>query len=109
MEESDFISYVGDYRVHDSTIVKIQDNGQELVITLHGMEGENLTLYLRDVLTINMHEAEGMMLYAISEYKYPAPYRKFIFANWKDNDDAFLEVIAKDLVLEPELTNPLEG
>ncbi|MFB0842074.1 hypothetical protein [Paenibacillus oleatilyticus] len=109
MEESDFISYVGDYRVHDSTIVKIQDNGQELVITLHGIEGENLTLYLRDVLTINMHEAGGMMLYAISEYKYPAPYRKFIFANWKDNDDAFLEVIAKDLVLAPELTNPVEG
>jgi len=37
-----------------------------------------------------------MTLYALSEMDYEAPQRHFLFVNWDDEDDAQLEVIARD-------------
>ena len=42
---------------------------------------------------------ERMMLYIINEVKKQFPYRKFIFTNWDERDDASLEIIAEDFII----------
>lgn len=35
-----------------------------------------------------------MLLYSLSELSAEPPYRRFVFANWNDEDDAALEIDA---------------
>ena len=36
------------------------------------------------------------MVYALSELRAEPPSRRFVFPNWDEDDDAFLELIAQD-------------
>lgn len=41
--------------------------------------------------------AVGMTLYALAEFAASAPLRRFVFANWdEEEDDSRLEVLARD-------------
>jgi len=37
-----------------------------------------------------------MTIYALAEVKAEAPLRRFVFSNWDEDDDALLEVVARD-------------
>jgi hypothetical protein len=43
-----------------------------------------------------------MLLYALSELRSTPPLRRFSFANWDDDDDAFLEVDAETVDFREE-------
>jgi hypothetical protein len=38
-----------------------------------------------------------MMVYALTEMPATPPLRRFVFVNWDEEDDASLEVVARDL------------
>ncbi|WP_426451962.1 hypothetical protein ACP26L_07760 [Paenibacillus sp. S-38] len=96
-ETEEFLAYIGDYRIHDSNVESILWENTLLSVTLKGYEGERIVIKFNGVQTINSNRPLGMMLYALSEMRINGPYRKFLFANWRDEDDASLEVIAEDV------------
>jgi hypothetical protein len=49
----------------------------------------------RGVESVNAERPEGMVAYALTEWDAPAPLRRFVFANWNEDDDATLEVTAR--------------
>ena len=50
--------------------------------------------------SVDADQAEGMLLYSLSEMKSPPPYRKFVFTNSDDDDSARLEIVARGLQRE---------
>ncbi|MDU0202035.1 hypothetical protein ACYEXS_24445 [Paenibacillus sp. MAH-36] len=96
-EEDQFLTYIGDFRIHDSKIECIYWEDNILSVTLKGYEGGAILIKFTGVQTVNSNRPLGMMLYAISEMSKSGPYRKFLFANWRDDDDASLEIISEDV------------
>lgn len=92
----EFIAFVGDPDIHDSTIVSIQTDAEDVRVTLERADGQPLLLLFRGVTSLKAHRAEGMMVYALSELRAEPPSRRFVFPNWDEDDDAFLELIAQD-------------
>lgn len=41
-----------------------------------------------------------MVLYSISAMEKQPPFRKFVFVNWDEEDDASLEIIARDCIIQ---------
>ena len=52
------------------------------------------------VRAVRANNPEGMMLYALSEFKSDPPLRRFVFANWDDNGEAFLEIDAESSIVQ---------
>ena len=96
MDESKFIRYVGDYRIHDSKITLVRWDGNHLDVQLNSPDGETLFTSFKNVKSIKSNKPIGMMIYALSEMEDTVPYRKFIFANWDEDDDSILEIVAMD-------------
>jgi len=94
-EEEQFLGYIGDYRVHDSKIEGILCENTNATVTLRGYEGELITVHFYGVQNMHFNRPIGMMLYAISEMKANEPMRKFLFANWDDEDNASFEILAE--------------
>jgi len=96
-DEGEFVAYVGDARVHDATIASIEHDGASAVVMLQSQEGYRFRIRFQGVASIAANRAEGMMLYALSEMTAPPPLRRFVFANWDEDDDAFLEIVAAEV------------
>ncbi|BFT74055.1 hypothetical protein [Paenibacillus sp. P36] len=96
-EENEFLTYIGDYRIHDSKIEGIFWEDTTLTVTLKSYEGGTIVIKFIRLQTVNANRPLGMILYAISELVKNGPYRKFRFANWRDEDDAFLEIISEGI------------
>ncbi|UKS29630.1 hypothetical protein LOZ80_12115 [Paenibacillus sp. HWE-109] len=98
MEEKDqFLGYLGDYRVHDSKIEGIFWENTILIVTLRSCEGEVVVVKFYGVQTINSNRPIGMMLYSVSEMKENEPFRKFLFVNWDEEDNASFEIVAEQI------------
>lgn len=95
MIEKKFIQYIGDYRVHDGVIEDINENSKEFEVVLRSIEQEIIKVQFKDIKEVRQNKAIGMMLYSISEMSEENPYRLFVFTNWDDYGDAFLEVVAR--------------
>lgn len=100
MENNSFIGYVGNYKVHDSKIEKIINNGSQVTVLLKSQEEETINVRFSGVHQVIEKSAEGMILYAICEMKGNEQYRKFVFANTDEEDEASLEVFAHDYYIE---------
>jgi hypothetical protein len=100
LESSNFISYIGNYKMHDSRVEKVINGGNEVRVLLKSQEEENITVRFLGVQELVEKSAEGMILYAICEMKENKPYRKFVFANTDEEDEALLEVIAHKYYIE---------
>ncbi|SHJ97179.1 hypothetical protein SAMN02745163_02959 [Clostridium cavendishii DSM 21758] len=98
MDDKNFIRYIGDYRVHDSSIETILQNEDIIQVYLISNENEKIIVTFIDVKSMKSNRPEGMILYSISEMKEQPPFRKFIFVNWDEDNDASLEIIAKDCI-----------
>ena len=92
----DFVGYIGDPDIHDGHIRAIEPSGSKLSVTIEAHKGRRFVVEFNDVLWVKSHCPEDMMLYALAEWKGEGNVRRFVFANWDEGDDAFLEVDAKD-------------
>ena len=99
MEEI-LIGYIGDYRVHDSKIKEIESDENILQVSLKSEEDEIVVVKFLGAKSISSNRPEGMILYAICEMKEQSPFRKFVFVNTDEEDDAFLEIIAQDCIIQ---------
>ncbi len=93
----DFLAYVGDPEIHDARIVSIHISGDKADVTLQSHTGSSIQITFHDVESIKQKDAEGLLLYALAEFKAIAPLRRFSFLNWEDEDPAFLEVVAREI------------
>ncbi len=96
MANNDFIAYIGDPDIHDGHIINVEQRGQEARIRIEGGNGRHLTFEFHGVTWTKLHRAEGMMLYGLAEFQGDVPVRHFVFVNWDEEDEAFLEIEAEE-------------
>lgn len=96
MKNGEFIQYIGNYRVHDGVIKKIVQENDKVKVIMESMDKEEISIEFYSVKSIESFNAEGMMLYSISEMKTCDPFREFYFVNWDEEREEYLEIIAKE-------------
>jgi len=97
MNEETFVRYLNKPDVHDGIIRSVSQDSDLLRVTVQTQDGRLVTFEFRNVQSIKMNRPEGMMLYALCESRETPPGRRFVFGNWDEEDDAFLEVVANDI------------
>jgi hypothetical protein len=88
-----FIGYVGDPEIHDGVITDFEHRGTKASVVVKAESGRILRIEFEGVVSVKSNKPEGMMLYSLSEMKHPE-HRLFIFTNWDEEDDSYLEIIA---------------
>jgi hypothetical protein len=99
MKQSDFISYVGDADIHDASIESVAHSGELAEVSLKTITGRTLRIVFGGVRDVVSREPVGMVVYALTEMRCDPPYRKFIFANAAEDDQATLEIEAQNFKL----------
>jgi hypothetical protein len=89
-----FVGYRGGFEVHDATVAAVEHDGDVARIVIEAVDGRRIMFAFSGVASLTQIRAEGMMLFGLSEFEATAPLRRFVFANWDDDDDARLEVVA---------------
>jgi hypothetical protein len=90
---AEFIGYVGDPEIHDGVITEFDHIGTKALVVVKAGSGRMLRIEFEGVKSIKSNKPEGMILYSLSEMKHPE-HRHFIFTNWDEKNDSFLEIIA---------------
>jgi hypothetical protein len=88
-----FIAYVGDPQIHDGVITDFEHQGAKASVTIKAQSGRILKIEFDGVISVKSNKPKGMMLYSLSEMRHPE-HRLFVFTNWEEEDDAYLEIIA---------------
>jgi hypothetical protein len=91
-----FVAYRGDPDFHDGKVVAVHHEGDTARVVVKAESGRVLEVRFSGVDSLRSHKAEGMTLYSLTEVEAPTPLRRFVFANWDEEDDARLEVVALD-------------
>lgn len=94
MATSSFVGYVGDPDCHDGRVLALEQRGGELRVRVRGYSEREFDVVFEGVQSVRERSAEGMMLYALSEWTADPPIRRFVFNNWDDDDDGYLEIEA---------------
>jgi hypothetical protein len=102
MSDSRFIGYVGEADFHDGEILGVEQRDSTVRVRVRGASGKLFVVNFRGVRAVRYKRAEAMMLYALSEFSSESPLRRFVFANWDDDSDAFLEVDAENFAVLEE-------
>jgi len=89
----DFVNYVGHPDMHDGTIDSVERSGDRALVTVTGGSGRRLQLQFSGVREVVDHRSIGMRLYGLVEMITKEPWRRFVFANWDETDDARLEIM----------------
>jgi hypothetical protein len=92
MNNQGFVAYVGDPDIHDGYVRAVTSSLQKTSVTVEGASGQWFVIEFDEVAWVKSQRPEGMMLYALTEYQGEGTIRRFIFANWDEEDDAFLEI-----------------
>ena len=95
MEKSSFIGYHYSDDVHDAVVRRVDQENERLEVDIVTAEGESVTFSFTEVQSVDSYQAEGMLLYSLSEMECAPPYRKFVFANSDEDDSARLEIVAQ--------------
>ena len=95
------MSYVGGPDLHDGTVATVSRDGADVRVEVVGSSGRRYEVRFLGVESVRMHRAEGMRIYAVSEMRAQPPYRRFVFSNWDEEDDATIEVLATELGCTP--------
>lgn len=90
----EFVGYRGGHEVHDAKIVSVEHDGDVARIVVEAVDGQRIMFEFSGVAALTQIRTEGMVLYGLSEFEAAAPLHRFVFANWDDDDDARLEVLA---------------
>jgi hypothetical protein len=89
-----FVGYRGGHEVHDATVASVEHDGDVVRVVIEAVDGGRIVFQFSEVASLTQTRAEGMMLFGLSEFSATSPLRRFVFANWDDDDDAQLEVVA---------------
>jgi hypothetical protein len=98
--ENCFIGYIGDHKIHDSNIQEIFEEQNDIRVFLKSPDGDAISIRFLEVKSYKSCNPIGMMLYAICEKQELDPFRRFVFINWDEEDNTFLEVVAKRFIIE---------
>src|SRR3712207_2520113 len=96
MEQSDFVGYAGPPDLHDGQVLQVVTDADSVTVFVRGDTGRRFGLEFTGVAGMEAIEPEGMELYALAEMTAAPPLRRFVFANWDDEDPGRLEVLARD-------------
>jgi hypothetical protein len=96
MSNEEFIGYLGDPDFHDGHVVTVSHEGDTTCVRLRGASGREFVVEFCGVRAMRSKQPEGMMIYALSEMRAPSPLRLFVFANWDEEDESFLEIEAEN-------------
>lgn len=99
MEDSPFIGYVGDPDFHDGSVLTVKQVGDSLQVRVRGASGKFYVVEFGGVSAVRSNKPEGMVLYALSELRMQPPQRRFVFANWDEQDEASLEIDAESFTV----------
>jgi hypothetical protein len=102
MAETPFVGYVGDADFHDGSVVAVEHQGGTAQVRVRGASGKVLVVEFGGVCAVRVNQAEGMVLYGLSELRGAPPLRRFAFANWDDDSVAYLEVDAETVAVREE-------
>jgi hypothetical protein len=97
LEHGDFVAYVGPAGIHDGVITAVRHRNPNLEVDIRASDGSTILASFRNVTEVQENRAQGMMLYALAEYKRPGALCAFVFANWETDDDAAFSVVAEDV------------
>ena len=100
--ESKFIGYVGDPDFHDGCVLSVHPVEDSVGVKVKGASGRHWSVEFRGVKSVKSKSPEGMLLYALSELEAPAPLRRFVFANWDEEGEASLEIVASEIAVTPD-------
>ncbi len=92
----ELVGYRGEADIHDGTVLALQRGGDQVRVVVRGATGRRYEIAFPGVGSIEDHHAVGMLLYALAEMTSKPPLRRFVFVNWDEDDDARLEVAARD-------------
>jgi hypothetical protein len=95
LDQSGFRRYVGPADLHDAVVAAIGHNDDKLRVDVRTDQGRLLVLEFSGVTDVHAVRPVGMMLYALAEWKAEPPLRRFVFANWDDDDDATMVIVAQ--------------
>jgi hypothetical protein len=97
LSEESFIGYLNEPDIHDATVQQVIQGDRQISVVVKTSKGLLFRFEFSDVRSVKMNHPEGMVLYSLSEMKEPSPYRRFVFTNWDEQDDASLEVVAREM------------
>src|SRR6185436_8175724 len=97
--DNSFIAYHYSDDVHDGRLKQIEQNGEQLEVLIETVDGRLVGFEFSGVRSVDSLRPEGMVLYSISELGHPPPHRRFVFTNSDEEDEARLEVVAKEITL----------
>ena len=100
MEKGSFIAYHYSDDVHDAVVRRVHQENERLQVDIETIEGQSVTFSFTGVQSVDAHQAEGMLLYSLSEMESPSLYRRFVFTNSDDDDSARLEIVARGVQRE---------
>ncbi len=107
MSTDEFIGYVGNPDFHDGSIISVRHERDAASVKVRGASGQEYVVQFAGVKVVRATRPDGMMIYSMSEMRSQLPLRRFVFANWDEEDDSRLEIHAEsfDVVVEAELPN----
>ena len=78
-------SSIGDADFHDGSILAVKHEGSTARVRVLGASGKVFIVDFGGVRAVRAKQAEGMVLYALSELRGEPPLRRFAFANWNND------------------------
>ena len=100
LKQVEFVAYLGPPEIHDGVIRRVRRENANCEVEIRGADGSSISVHFCGVTEVQENRAEGMMLYAIAEYRRLGGPRLFVFANWESEDDATLSVAAKEVTFQ---------
>lgn len=97
---AEFVGYVGGADLHDGEVLAVRREGSDARVDVRGASGHYEVAFV-GVQSLERHRPEGMRMYALTELKDMPPLRRFVFANWDEDDDASLAVQAVGFTCTP--------
>lgn len=94
MTESGFVAYLQEPDVHDGVVLRIRNEGERVRVLVRAYDGRLHAIEFYGTHSVTSRQAEGMLLYSISEMAAPLG-RRFVFTDWEEGGDRFLEVTAE--------------
>ena len=92
--ENEFLGHVGGADIHDGRIINVEHQGEKAIVTIKTVSEQIKIIQLDGVKTVKSNKPIGMLLYSMAEMKHPDN-RLFVFTNWEEEDEAFLEITAE--------------
>jgi hypothetical protein len=97
MSDPKFVGYIPEPDVHDGTILRVQRDGASARVLVKAYDGHLYAFKFEGVQSLKSFEAEGMMLYSLTEMTAVPPLRQFVFTNWDEEADGVLDLVALDI------------